>query len=129
MEIDLKDCRLDWLMLSSGLCQVMVFNSDTPMPKGFVWGLLMNNNDGGKCVFQVFHSYVMPEVRRNGIRTMLNKCSFENYEADVIVTSTGSKEGGSAFLEKSGYKRDEYTGEVLWEYESPRKEDCLVRIQ
>ena len=79
-----------------GWCYVL-FDRGHASPLGLVWGL---PTAPGR--FDVYHSYVMPWARRQGVRKRINEEIFKTF--NVIATGKGTKDGGAAFMKAQGYK-------------------------
>lgn len=80
------------------------------VPIGLVWG------EPHAERFNVAGSFVQPWARRNGVRTKINAAIFEHYKA--IVTASGSKDGGLAFMKASGYQHNRDLD--LWSLTRPK---------
>jgi hypothetical protein len=82
-------------------------------PIGFVWGSFTDDAESIRR-FNVAGCYVIEFARRKGIlKFMLDKIMEDN-ELAVLVTDYGSDNGGAAFMQAEGWKKERGTG--LWYY-------------
>lgn len=88
------------------------FNNDIIFPIGFVIGNIYGKGNSGKTRMEVFQSFVTPWARKQGIRSFINHCIFNDFDVDVICTQNGSEEGGESFMKSVGYTLDEESG--IW---------------
>jgi hypothetical protein len=109
--IDLARAYVRATHLLNGAVLFALYLHDYPTPVGLVWGMARGKD------FYVYHSYVMPQVRRMGVRTKINEAILQYHE--VITTQSGSDDGGMAFLKSQGYKRNETLG--CWYLTRPKK--------
>lgn len=96
--------------IREGLYLLSLFTRGRSSPVGSVWVSGMGKNAGGKYVCFIENSYVIEPERRQGVRTAINDFLFDVWGVDTIVTWTGSKRGGKAFLEASGFVIEPLTG-------------------
>lgn len=114
----IKDSWVTWTRIGHGVVIYALIASDFPCPIGLVWGIPQG---GRKKLFQVYHSYTLPNARRQGVRTKINEAILQTF--DAIVTGDGSKDGGSAFMAKSGYKRIDAIGEWYLAAAKPKRKN------
>jgi hypothetical protein len=105
-KLDLTRAWVTWTQLGHGIWIYGLFAPNFTGPYGLVWGA--SRGGAGKNSFEVFHSYVLPYVRRQGVRAKINETILQQF--DVIITGDGSKEGGMAFLKSQGYELHKPTG-------------------
>ena len=91
--------------IGNGICLYALFVPEFPSPIGMVWGheFSVEGND----IFQTHHSYVIPDARRQGVRSKIDEWILHTH--DFIMTGDGSDEGGLAYMRKTGYKQDDTT--------------------
>ena len=92
-----------------GLTLYALFERQFAGPIGLVWGFTEGCADGKSRKFRVYHSYVLPFARRQGVRSRLNDEIFKTH--DIIVTCSGSENSGLDFIKARGYTLDEATQE------------------
>jgi GNAT superfamily N-acetyltransferase len=96
-----------WVALRTigfGVWVYALFVEDWPCPIGIVWGLAQGKS------FRVYHSYVIPEARRHGVRSKINQEIHKTF--NVITTGTSSTKDGKAFMKSQGYIRRPEAGEM-----------------
>lgn len=94
----LQRCWVGRTSLAGGVSQYTCWDPEFICPIGFVWCLLLSDTA------TILHSYVRPDYRRIGVRTLINEYIF--YSVNKIQSSSGSKDGGEAFLKAYGYTFD-----------------------
>lgn len=108
---DIKETlRIDWVCLGRGMWMLMAWHGAWPMPVGTLMFLPSGDNEvSGKKKAEIFGSYVHPRVRRQGVRTWLQKQLFEHWHPDVVISQAGN-EKSAPWMRKVGYKVDETLG-------------------
>lgn len=105
-----KELTIDWKSIGRGMYLVMAWHDYFAVPVGHVYVRLFGENEvSGKTRVEVYGSYVHPTVRRQGVRTWLQKQLFIHFKPDVITTQSGT-EMSSPWMEKVGYVVDALTG-------------------
>lgn len=89
-------------------------------PCAVVWGECSVSDDKRR-VFNVYDSYTPKHCRRKGFRTAINNHLFNEADIDVIISTSGSKEGGKEFMETSGYVIERMTGKWMLTKSKHRK--------
>lgn len=105
--------ELDWVekqTIGFGMTIYILWNRLFDVPLGFVWGWSHGIS------FDTLGSYVLPELRRQGIRTRINHEIFLTHS--MIKTWQGTKTGGLAFMKAQGYKFQRET--AMW-YKSRKR--------
>lgn len=84
------------------------------LPVGLAW-VTRSGDWLGRIVSNVGHVYVLPAVRRKGIarRLLLRILT----DSDLLVTPSGSEEGGKALLDSMGFVWDKLAG--VWRLRNP----------
>lgn len=95
-QVDHSYTYVEQAVIGVGMTLYVCWNRYVGSPLGFVWGWSHSES------FDVMGSYVLPEVRRQGVRTKINEHIFKS--VPVIKTWAGTKSGGFAFLKASGYR-------------------------
>jgi hypothetical protein len=97
---DVSKAWVTWTPVGFGVMLWMLFVPDFVAPVGLVWG----TQHGGKrkLTFNTYYSFVLPGARRCGVRTRINQEILKTY--DLIVTGSGTKQGGMAFIKAAGYR-------------------------
>ena len=111
-ELDINKCWVTWDIIGFGVTQFTCFCNEVSFPIGVVWTTMMGAGNGKKKRCEISYSYIVPFARRKGVRSLINKCIFEDYGSDVITTQDGSDTGGLRFMKASGYLMDKRTG--IW---------------
>lgn len=111
-ELDMKKCWVTDRDIGQGVRELHVWTPRLGMPIGTLWFVPFGPGVGGKKRVEVLSSYVPEHYRRNGVRTFMNDFLFGDLDVDVIVTASGSSDGGEAFMLAAGYERDEEKG--MW---------------
>lgn len=96
-KVRLNSAYIQIAELGFGIWCYVLFDRGFVAPLGMVWGL-----PTAEKRFDVYHSYVIPWARRQGVRKRINEEIFKTY--NIIATGHGTKEGGAAFLRSQGYK-------------------------
>jgi len=99
--------RVKSVELPGGVIYVYALAENWQCPVAQVWGSI---TAGEKMRFETLHSYTLPFVRRQGLRTLLNDWIFAELRIDVIITGNGSEGGGTEFMASYGYKLHRPTG-------------------
>ena len=103
--VNLHKATVERTFIGHGICLYALFVPEFVGPIGMVWGHEFSVE--GKGIFQVHHSYVLADARRQGVRRKIDEWILCRHE--FIMSGDGSDEGGLAYLQKSGYKQDETT--------------------
>ena len=103
MKISLKTAWVDRSQFGFGWTLYALFDRGFEAPIGLVWGLRQATGDAqGKqakaTTFQVYHSYVLPWARRQGVRRKINDSILEDNTR--IVTACGASPAARTFLRK-----------------------------
>lgn len=106
-DLQIDRCWVYWSNIGGHLFYVC-FSPVASCPIGLVWGISKAAGNAGKTQFEVAFSYVLPQFRRQGVRTKLNEQILEHW--DVIVSQDGTDEGGKAFMQATGYKLNKTIG-------------------
>lgn len=104
---DIKEVYVSWAPLGQSVLLYTAWIPTFAAPLAFVWGNPKSTTPN-KHVFDVYGSYVLPWARRQGVRSKINEQILKHY--GVIITGSGTKEGGMAFLKAAGYKLHKPTG-------------------
>ena len=98
-----------------GSSEIHVCVPSLPWPVGMVWYRWVGNS-----TIETLHSYVFERLRRCGLRTAMHESLILAYPTlKRIITASGSKAGGEAWLKASGFKRNRQTGD--WEFAVKRR--------
>lgn len=87
--------------IGNGVMQYSLFVPGIPQCLGFVQ--VREYGDGKHSYADVDYSYVLPDLRRSGIRTALQKALLEN-NALIYTNNYGSSKSGIAWMKANGYK-------------------------
>lgn len=86
-----------------------------PMPIATVW----IRHSGNKTI-ETLQSYVMAPLRRCGLRTLMHRRMIRDYPStSKVTTGAGSKEGGKAWLQSTGFKQN---AEGDWVYRVKKRD-------
>ena len=105
MDVDINRCEVH-TRVERGITFYTAYSDQFMVPLGFVWGV-RRENAKDECVFDVLGSYVDPNVRRQGVRSFLNRFIAE--KNDVLITF-GATDDGAHFMKAAGYKLDKTIG-------------------
>ncbi len=86
-----------------GCRQATAWKRGWPVPIGVVWYQAFGR-DGGTLV-QVAHSYVLPEWRRRGVRTIMHGAIAGLFVNPLFVTGDDPTKAGAAWMRSMGYAR------------------------
>lgn len=110
--------------IGQGVTAIFCFWTHNTAPVGVVYTILYGPGNTKKQRAEILGSYVVPWARRLGVRSRINDYLFNYLDCHTIVTQSGSREGGKAFMQNSGYVLDEKLG--IW---TLTKQDWIQRKQ
>jgi hypothetical protein len=96
-----------WVTLGYGVTGFFAFTKEHFAPVASVYALVSGKNQDGKAYAEIIDSFVHPAFRRQGLRSRINRSLFENWEVDVICSHSSTK-SGRAFMEATGYTKDDH---------------------
>lgn len=102
----LDKCWVPNYTIGFGIWQFTCFTPEFCGPIGFVWIIPAGGQSNSA---EVVHSYVLPQYRRRGVRTLINQEILKQFR--IVRTWEGSKEGGEAFMKAAGYTHDPARGD------------------
>jgi hypothetical protein len=94
---------IDKIRLRNGVVQYICWNELLDYPVGILW-VRLYQGEGNKRIAQLLNAMTITEERRKGVCTALHNAVLD--EAEVLLSASGSNEGGKEFLKKYGFIHD-----------------------
>lgn len=111
--LDYDGLWVDWVRLAFGSEQFTCYAKEPFGPVGMIWCHCFGaGRQGKKQRCEVLMIFVPEYYRRNGVATRLLSAVFDFGGADIVVTQSGSIDGGEAWLKATGWTLDRRTG--MW---------------
>ena len=102
---------IDKTLLSNGVIQYTFWDFISAPPVGFIW-IIITEGESGKRIALILNMYTASWARRKGIcRKLIEEI---NSNCDIVVTASGSLEGGKDFLNNIGFLY--HPGIDMWIY-------------
>ncbi len=102
---------IDKFHLRNGIIQYTYWNNLSDAPFGILW-VKMYSGEGNKKIALLLNVMTIYNYKRKGVCTALHTSVLN--DADILLSATGSNEGGKEFLEKFGFK---YNNEIgIWSF-------------
>jgi hypothetical protein len=97
--------------LGRGMFLYTAFHEESFVPVGSLWvtgSTTSSKKFGDRTVYEVLDCYVPHWARRNGIQSYLQDQLTD--QGIILITGTGSREGGLSFMKAKGWKLIKETG-------------------
>jgi hypothetical protein len=102
---------IDKTQLKGGIIQYTYWEDTSNSPLGILWVIFAKGQTGKRIAF-LLNAMTAHWARRKGICTELH--SAVNNDADLMISPSGSEEGGAEFLKKYGFVFNENLD--MWVY-------------
>lgn len=103
---NIKNCNIEISTIGNGITQYTCISKEFFVPFGFAW-TVESGTQNNKKLAHLQYIYTLEFARRHGIAKLLLNKIFEIN--DIILTTSGSKDGGKALLTTCGFQFEPQT--------------------